>query len=86
MSVDRRYCEVHLQELVSSAVFGVVVSLCCVPPCIVWFTHNVFMAIIATVAISMTCVSVIGLMPLAGFDLGVTTLREFLNSKTYMHM
>ena len=66
-----------VQELVSAAVFGVVISLACVPIAIVIFTHNVFMAIIATTTIALICASVVGLMPIAGFKLGVSSMQHF---------
>ena len=64
-------CFNSLQSLSSSAVQGVIIGLCLAFPILVIATSNIIVGLMATVTICLITVSVIGVIPLAGWKLGV---------------
>lgn len=63
------------QKLVSSAVIGIGVGIVFALPLLVIATQNVIIGLLATGVIVVITVSVIGLIPLAGWKLGVSCRR-----------
>lgn len=59
------------EHLTSSALWGVVISLLLALPVLVISTDDFFIGTLATLIISAACLSVIGIIPLAGWKLGV---------------
>ena len=60
------------QELVISAVTGIIVGLSCALPILIVATMNVFVGIMATVNIALITVTVLGFIPMMGWKLGVS--------------
>ncbi|KAL5008655.1 hypothetical protein ScPMuIL_014236 [Solemya velum] len=63
---------IRVQEaLVDSAITGIIVGLCLALPILVIMTMNVVIGVLATITISLVTVCVVGIIPLAGWRLGV---------------
>ena len=63
------------QELVKNAIIGVIVGVCVAFPILVFATHNIITGSLATLIIVFITTSVMGLIPLAGWKLGVSISR-----------
>jgi hypothetical protein len=61
-----------IQSLVSSAVIGMVIGLCLAFPILVVATSNIIVGLMATMTIVIITVSVVGVIPMAGWKLGVS--------------
>ena len=61
----------RLQKLVSTALIGIVVGVCFALPILIIATQNIITGLLATGVIVCITTSVIGLLPLAGWKLGV---------------
>ena len=73
----RNICYQHFQTLVSSAVMGIVVGMCCAFPILTIATHNIIIGLLATLSIGGIIICVIGVIPLAGWKLGVSTFDKY---------
>ena len=60
------------QTLVSSAVLGILIGLCCALPILTLATHNIVIGLLATLTICCITVCVVAVIPMAGWKLGVT--------------
>ena len=70
-----------LQTLVDSAVLGVVVGISIAFPILTFTTLNIAIGLLATLCIGMVTTIVVGIIPLAGWKLGVSlSISERLNS------
>ena len=60
------------EVLVQNAIIGVVVGVCVAFPILIIATHNIITGTLATLIIMIITTSVLGLIPLAGWKLGVS--------------
>ncbi len=63
-----------LQKLVNTAVTGIAVGICVALPILIFATQNVLVGLAATITIALVTVSVVGVIPLAGWKLGVSLI------------
>ncbi|ELT97356.1 hypothetical protein CAPTEDRAFT_185181 [Capitella teleta] len=71
---DDRYAWHSLKvqkKLVSTAVMGIMVGLCCALPILIIATHNIITGLLATFSICCVITCVIGVIPMAGWKLGM---------------
>ena len=62
----------NFQTMADSAIFGIVLGILCALPILILATRNVIIGFFATFSMCCTTVCVIGVIPLAGWKLGVS--------------
>ena len=72
--------KMFLQQLVSSAVWGIVVGLSCALPILIVATGNIFTGLLATFSICCVITCVIGVIPMAGLKLGVGSTDLYIEN------
>ena len=61
--------------MTNSAIFGIVLGIVCALPILILATQNVIIGFLATLCICCCTVCVIGVIPLAGWKLGVSLVN-----------
>ena len=71
----------------SSATVGVVIGLCLALPILIIATGNLIVGLMATLTIVVITVSVIGVIPMAGWKLGVSFLSaKYTYQKSFSNL
>lgn len=70
----------YLQTLANAAIYGVAIGLALALPILILTTQNVIIGVMATLTIGCVTVCVIGMIPMAGWRLGVSALQSTSSS------
>ena len=62
---------VYFKVLVTSAVYGLLIGIAIALPILILATQHIIVGTLATICIAFSGLSVIGTIPLAGWDIGV---------------